>query len=335
MSAQDLLSIAAPDPSTAYVTSNKGILKTTDGGATWQSVYFNPSLLSIFSVSAPNSSTVWALGSNFGATSNVVLRSLNGGATWENVTCGPCAGLPPKSIEARSANLAYLALGQYSGGKSSGLMLKTTDGGSSWSVQLNLTTTDNVYPWPILALSDTTAVSALYNSGLAKFMYTSDGGATWTQSPAQAASYMRGLAAYNSSIVVAAGGGSISSNLSYIVRSTDGGQSWQATTNSTESAFSLQGVCVQAATGDGWAVGGSFGAGGIRRSLPSSAGASWTTPANDTAWSGATLQACAAPAANLVYVVGSSGVIATSRDQGASWTRQVCKWTSGGFGSCD
>lgn len=40
-------------------------------------------------------------------------------------------------------------------------------------MQLNLTTTDNVYPWPILALSDTTAVSALYNSGLAKFMYTS------------------------------------------------------------------------------------------------------------------------------------------------------------------
>lgn len=150
--------------------------------------------------------------------------------------------------------------------------------------------------------------------GAAAFL-PADGGATWTQSPAQAASYMRGLAAYNSSIVVAAGGGSISSNLSYIVRSTDGGQSWQATTNSTESAFSLQGVCVQAATGDGWAVGGSFGAGGIRRSLPSSAGASWTTPANDTAWSGATLQACAAPAANLVYVVGSSGVIATSRDQ--------------------
>lgn len=153
-------------------------LPCPDGGATWQSVYFNPSLLSIFSVSAPNSSTVWALGSNFGATSSeqlvgpasahnccaaqrsrallgtttsaslprtsrpcacplvtartpacsfhctgsssltlchilllrvvsgaaaadVVLRSLNGGATWENVTCGPCAGLPPKSIEAR------------------------------------------------------------------------------------------------------------------------------------------------------------------------------------------------------------------------------------------
>ena len=76
----ELTSVSAVNKTTAWAGGTDGLLKTTDGGATWkrQPLDFGTLTPCVYAV---NSQVVWAAGGN-------VYRTTNGGATWEIVLQG-------------------------------------------------------------------------------------------------------------------------------------------------------------------------------------------------------------------------------------------------------
>lgn len=113
--------IATEGPHSAWVGSEFGLVaRTTDGGETWTSP-LNGLLYYVRSVSAGDSSSVWAI------VGNTVLHSTDGGALWGAQDCAPASDL-----SAADANTAW-AVG------AGGSVLFTSDGGGatapyvSWS----------------------------------------------------------------------------------------------------------------------------------------------------------------------------------------------------------
>ncbi|MDQ2999829.1 MAG: YCF48-related protein [Fibrobacterota bacterium] len=100
------------------------ILKTTDGGVTWNS---QPSGTenSLNSVCFGNKDTGWVVGD-----SGMILHTVNGGLDWKNQFSGTDKNLNSVSFKGTSEGWAV---------GDSGTILKTTDGGEHWNLQLDVT----------------------------------------------------------------------------------------------------------------------------------------------------------------------------------------------------
>ena len=83
----------------------------------------------LYSLKVVNSQTVWACGLG-----GVVLRTTNGGTNWSLVT-PPAAGYDNYSIDAYDANVAWVNCTESSSGINMRIY-KTTDGGATWTQQL-------------------------------------------------------------------------------------------------------------------------------------------------------------------------------------------------------
>lgn len=128
----ELTSVSAVNKTTAWAGGTDGLLKTTDGGATWkrQPLDFGTLTPCVYAV---NSQVVWAAGGN-------VYRTTNGGATWEIVLQGtgsvhsftlPIAVAATDSNTAWVRNLNYVNIW---GPTYWCDIVKTEDGGTTWSL---------------------------------------------------------------------------------------------------------------------------------------------------------------------------------------------------------
>lgn len=102
------------------VGSRGRIAKTTDGGASWFSVYDPNNTVQMWSLAFNNSEVALACGS-----SSALLRSTNNGSTWSAITGLP-TGLTFYSVRFGDNNTAYLS-------GSSGYYFKSTDAGLTWN----------------------------------------------------------------------------------------------------------------------------------------------------------------------------------------------------------
>ena len=107
---------------------------TTDGGVTWAPQYNG--YASIEDIHFSSSSKGWAVGSyssgGFPSIDHpVVMRSLDSGKTWNSVNIG-IDSVAPRGVWFISDNKGFIVAGD---GRGDGTMIRTTDGGFSWSKQ--------------------------------------------------------------------------------------------------------------------------------------------------------------------------------------------------------
>ena len=177
---------------------------------------------------ATSPSVVWASG-----TRGRVARTTNGGATWSVDSVPGASGLDLRAIAPRSDRLAWvISAGPAEQGQAQ--IFRTTDG-ANWIRQFTTAQTgvflDAIAFWDDrhgIALSDPVG-------GKLFILATDDGGATWTQVPADAAPpVLPGEAAFaasgtclvvqgSSNVWIGTGGGA----RARVFRSTDRGRTWQ------------------------------------------------------------------------------------------------------------
>ena len=149
------------------------ILKTTDGGATWNTVV-SGNAEGLRSICFPNSNTGYSAGEN-----GTILKTTNGGTTWTTVSSGTSEEF--FTVFFPDPNVGYTA-GDF------GTILKTIDGGTSWTVvsyreteqatSIYFPAADRGYAVGSGYVPHFTVLEPYYTAGI--ILKTIDGGDTWT-----------------------------------------------------------------------------------------------------------------------------------------------------------
>jgi photosystem II stability/assembly factor-like uncharacterized protein len=180
-----------------------------------------------------------------------------------------------------------------------GTILRTVDGGASWSVQ----TSGTMQSLRAVAFGDGSHGWAVGGGGT--ILGTVDGGASWTVQTSNVTQGLYGVACSGASTAVAVGAGGT------IVATSDGGTTW--TRQTSTASQDLHAVAFADGT-HGWAV----GAGGAIAAT-SDAGAMWTTQA-----SGSTRNLAGVDFFDPLHgwAVGAGGLVLHTTNGGSAWTAQ-------------
>ena len=229
-----------------------GILKSTDGGATWtvvgQSDFDRKGITKIvINPTDPNTVEVAVSDAVINGVSggNGIWKSTDGGTTWTNTTTSISTTDDYSDLAISSASTPqtlYMAVGTSFGSSTNGVY-KSTDGGNTWAKAGNFPggATDGVIRVAVSASTPTTLYAAISNpttNSLLKMEKSTDGGATWTQLTSTP-DYLNGQGFFdstlavdpsNANIVYAGGsGGQDSTGFpigSKFIATTDGGTTW-------------------------------------------------------------------------------------------------------------
>jgi photosystem II stability/assembly factor-like uncharacterized protein len=190
-------------------------------------------------VSAVSATVAWASGSN-----GVYLKTTDGGATWRAATVPEAEALDFRDVEAFDADTAYLlSIGE--GDRSR--IYKTTDGGRHWRLQF--TNRNPKAFFDALAFWDADRGVAVSDSVDGRFVVikTTDGGANWKEIPLEKlppALSGEGAFAASGTCVVTQGRNNawIATTASRVLRSTDGGETWQVAVTPLPGGSSSAGI---------------------------------------------------------------------------------------------
>jgi photosystem II stability/assembly factor-like uncharacterized protein len=206
----DLRSVAyAADGQHAWAVGHHGtILRSADGGRTWEGVPRVPVKVELSSIAfSSDGKNGWVVG-RFGN----ILRTTDGGQTWarlENV---------PSQIFLQSVSFAQNGLAGWVAGRY-GTILRTTDGGQTWTKVP--TATDASYLHSVAFAADGLLGVAVGDDG--NVWRSTDGGAGWHR--------VEGISveAYLQSVTLSADGthGWAVGDYGVVLRSDDGGKSWE------------------------------------------------------------------------------------------------------------
>lgn len=178
-------------------------------------------------VSAVNDRVVWASGAN-----GTVLRTSDGGASWQKLTIPDADRLDFRDVDAVSETAAYaLSIGPGPASR----IYKTLDSGAHWTLQF--TNDDPKAFFDAMAFWNADRGLAVSDSVDGRFVIitTSDGGKTWTRVPADRlppALPNEGAFAGSGTNIAVMGGdrawiGTGASTRCRVLRTTDGGKTWQ------------------------------------------------------------------------------------------------------------
>jgi len=173
--ANNLRSVHFVDADNGFAVGDSGtILKTIDGGATWNNPVSGTSeqLNSVFFADATTCYTVgWS-----NDTTSTILKSSDGGFSWHNSSTG--AEFSFESVYFTDADTGYAAGGGGVWG-STGRLFKTTNGGESWSIIFSI----GFKCFKVSLSSPDTGFVVSWGEGFGDVWYqiskTSDAGLTW------------------------------------------------------------------------------------------------------------------------------------------------------------
>jgi photosystem II stability/assembly factor-like uncharacterized protein len=161
-----------------YLLTDRATLKrSVNAGAAWTTIYGTGTrgLVSMF----------WRDGTNgfLGAYNNTIAKTANGGNTWTPIQYRP--GYPdtryyPYGMHFVNANVGWLGGRIYSGATNTGFILKTANGGSSWTAQ-TVPSTFMAVGFDFYDANRGWAFSDGSNSSDKAIRYTGNGGATWQE----------------------------------------------------------------------------------------------------------------------------------------------------------
>jgi hypothetical protein len=172
------LAVDSDNPGTIYANTDRGIIKTTDGGTSWNEV----NSMYLVAVDPQKPAPLYAL-SRAGPDGRIGLsKSDDGGATWGPANAGLpeafCHGLSSLAFDPRNSGTVYAAVS--SGGCNEtrgGGVWKSTDGGASWLELASKPSGGGVHGLAVDPQSPDT-LYAWNGKGLFK---STDGGASWDQ----------------------------------------------------------------------------------------------------------------------------------------------------------
>jgi photosystem II stability/assembly factor-like uncharacterized protein len=187
------ITIDPVSPLTIYVDFRgpdfqQGILKSTDGGESWNRLHNAPDILLHSVVVDPITSfTLYALSSK---ADGRIFKSTDGGETWTVHFAAPqVASVSSLALDPMSPSTVYAVYWSYSGDGEWGI-LKSTDSGENWSV-LNTGLNPLATGFPLLAVSPTTPATVYtgyFVGGLQRpsghLMKSTDAGNTWNAADA-------------------------------------------------------------------------------------------------------------------------------------------------------
>jgi photosystem II stability/assembly factor-like uncharacterized protein len=323
------------DTQTGWAVGASGtVLRTTDGGTTWtkQTSGTTNTLESVCFIDAQRG---WAVGSSdYGEFGHIIITA-DGGLTWtkQNSGASRTSVLDLYAVQFIDPNNGW-AVG------TSGLVLKTTDGGANW-MNLSLVTYDHLYAvyfhdantgwaggnwgtllkttnagakWTPVSVPNARRINDIYFTdaktgwacqGVGKILKTTNGGVSWTEISTATTRAFLAMYFVDAKTGWAVGGGSV---YRVIFKTTDGGDTW--TSQNVPNGEALMDVFFINAT-TGWVVGMN---GAILKTTDG--GANWVAQnSGRTDW----LECVYFKDANVGFVGGSEGILQTT-DGGTSWT---------------
>lgn len=286
-------------PDSIVVGGHCTLRRSDDGGASFERLPWTARDTScsspIASFSFPTAERGYVVGVD-----GTVLRSDDGGRSWGGRTALP--GTPAQGAFGATANdvlftapdVGFAVVGTGGGGA----ILRTTDGGGSWSgVQSSPTALNGLW------FVDATTGYAVGNGGRA--FKTVDGGVTWSDVSTSAGAAPLSLASIrcadaNVCIVAKQQGDEL-------LRTTDGGTTWTAVTPSTERVLAVALASPTRAV--------AVGTNGVTV-VSGDAGERWERRGDALAGN---FHALRATSSSLAFALGSSGRVARTLDSGETW----------------
>jgi photosystem II stability/assembly factor-like uncharacterized protein len=200
------------------VGANGTFMRTTNAGANWYFHYFAGRVGLTYDVSQNYS--LWFFNANTGIVAGdrgYIGRTTNAGVTFDSVATGLIIPLNQRAqgIWFFDSNTGFVVAGSASG--SGGTILKTVNGGVSWTSSNTTTATAYTSVWG----TDAQTVYVVEANG--RILKTTDGGSSWVESPNQlVGQFMYDISFINSSTGLITGGGG------NIYRTTNAGVSWDS-----------------------------------------------------------------------------------------------------------
>jgi photosystem II stability/assembly factor-like uncharacterized protein len=313
-----LLSIFFNDDNTGWIVGSDGFIKkTTNAGLDW--IQQNSgTTLSLKSVQFINKYTGWVCGEE-----GLIIKTTDGGQNWFSLSSGTTEKL--SDLQFIDENIGY-AVGFNE------TILKTTDGGISWIVQ-STGTAFNLYSVDFVDINLGYAVGGKDSSN---FLKTTDGGLNWTKKTLNLGSLNTPILNCVEFIDANVGwiGYGVDKYNANLTKTTDGGETWISASLSpisrkgsishieNDNPFDIQ-VGIRSIyfkdSNNGYAVGGTWD--GWNRCIYSTtdAGNTWQTKYNYSEQTG--LLSVIVCDNGYGFVVGYSGVIYKTEDNGSSWSQ--------------
>ncbi|MBS1903677.1 MAG: T9SS type A sorting domain-containing protein [Bacteroidetes bacterium] len=288
------------------VVGQDGVLmRTTDGGATWEFIPRKPEIQTFRTVKMmPDGKTGFAAGGN-----GAILITSDSGHTWLPTVSGTNQNLLASILDTDGRGFI---VGEF------GTMLSTTNAGASWK-QVPLATTKH------FRCITQASRNAIYIGGdSALFLRSTDGGQYWTRyhGPLPDSFGINGIAFFDSSR------GMIASPAG-IFKTTDAGISWRLVMPTTDFAFNS--IAVGTSPTHAYAVGIGFG--------NYTGAVAYTVDGGDT-WNATELQTVSPKPPQAIYtadgyhatMVGRNGLILHTTDPTSAWTAQTTPTSNDLFG---
>ena len=273
-------------PSLGWAAGMDGtLLKTTDGGNQWQD-QSAPAETDYYSVHFINANTGWLAGAGYiGVTwAGQVYRTTDNGGVWTQQYTAPGRTLTDVFF---ADSLTGWMTGE------SGLLRKTTDGGSSWADQTNPFTGTTQRLESVYFADRSIGWVAAGSSG--KILGTTNGGMNWAEQASGTTEWLYSVYFIDASTGWAAGG-------SAMLKTTNGGKNWMNQTLPS-GVFALRTVHFFNAL-NGFAAGGTGGSSVVIRSTDG--GVSWAV--EETGFS-QQFNAVFSAGQDLAWVAGQNGAI--------------------------
>jgi hypothetical protein len=227
----------------------RGVLKSTDGGATWTLLTgnagkneFDRRTISRIVVNPTNASIVYVAVAGSGVNglsgNTGIWKSTDGGTTWTNTTTGISTTdeFTDLVMDPKHPQTLYAAVGTFNGSAVNGVY-KTTNAGMTWSPAGNFPggSSDGTIRIALAPSNSQTLYASIattgFVSGLREMLKSTNGGSSWT--PLSPPDYLSGQANYDSTLAVdpsnantVFAGGTSNGGGPDFIESTDGGSSW-------------------------------------------------------------------------------------------------------------
>ncbi len=200
----DLRKIMFTDTQHGYIIGDS-LFTTQDGGATWQRNTSSSLPSGLTAIAVPTTSNIF-LGTDAG-----LWVSTDGGASWDQVTFPDNGdGTPVESIVFTSQSEGWLLIDDE--------LYHTTDGGQIWT---DTNVSGKAQAWPSASNGFVVEISSNYGDTSSSARYTTDGGATFSNS----SSFPQDVGSVNSIVFSSLSQGVLGSDQAIFVTS-DGGNTW-------------------------------------------------------------------------------------------------------------
>ena len=205
------LCVFATDPDNAWIgTQEDGIiLRTTDGGEHWNQIIIDPNkrVASIYFI---NQNIGWCISSDF--TTPDIYKTIDGGLTWVKKFSD---NIDLSSIYFINENIGWAVGHSYTSGRP-GRVVKSTDGGENWKSTYTFEIND--YPEDVCFLNEEKGFIVGQAVLPGKIFKSTDGGFNWNEKNIPTS--LDNISFADSLHGIAVGG-------PYVVRTADGGESWE------------------------------------------------------------------------------------------------------------